>query len=226
MAKSSRSETNTFVVMCYGDSNTFGRKPGRKSLRFDEGVRWTCRLERQLNTDPSRKIRVTNEGVNGRYIDMENPDVESVAKFGSRNGWNDFRTTLENDVPDFVIVMLGTNEQRAAVAKTAEEIAVSLEKYADLARDFQVNTLFIPPPQIDVAKAEARSWGLGFSRKSILDHDELAQAIEKMSHKKCVQFFDATKNLVVGSDGIHLTAESNAEIATRIARYFEKIVLK
>ncbi len=212
--------------MCYGDSNTFGRKPGRESARFGEDVRWTCQLEHQLNAKLSRKIRIANEGLNGRYIDIESPDAEAVVKFGSRNGWAHFRTALENHAPDFVIIMLGTNEQRTVIAKTAEEIAVSLEKYADLAGEFQTNTLFIPPPQIDVAKAEARSWGLGFSRGSILDHDDLAQAIEKMSHKKCVQFFDATKNLAVGSDGIHLTAESHAKIAARLAGYFAKIVLE
>ena len=87
-------------ILCYGDSNTWGCKPGVLS-RFPADVRWTGVLASKLGGD----YRVIENGINGRSTVWDDP--ENMC----RNGISGLGYALYSSKPlDLVIVMLGTND--------------------------------------------------------------------------------------------------------------------
>jgi lysophospholipase L1-like esterase len=57
---------NAKVVLCYGDSNTWGRLPDR-SGRYAVDERWTGQLQKLLGDD----YYVIEEGLGGRTTDLD-----------------------------------------------------------------------------------------------------------------------------------------------------------
>ena len=56
-------------VLCFGDSNTWGYNP-KDGSRFSWEIRWTGRLQKELQGDG---IRVLEEGLCGRTTIFEDP---------------------------------------------------------------------------------------------------------------------------------------------------------
>ncbi len=55
-------------ILCYGDSNTWGYNPISKD-RYDENIRWTRVLARNLGAD----YEIIEEGLNGRTTVWDDP---------------------------------------------------------------------------------------------------------------------------------------------------------
>lgn len=110
-------------LLCYGDSNTWGLIPGTTG-RFSWEKRWTGMLQNRL---ADQKIRILEEGLCGRttvYQDVSRPN---------RNGLETLPFILETHRPiDAAIVMLGTNDCKAAYHATASEIAEGLKQCLEL----------------------------------------------------------------------------------------------
>lgn len=87
-------------ILCYGDSNTWGCRPGVLS-RFPEDVRWTGVLGNLLG----KGYNVIEDGINGRSTVWDDPENQC------RNGLTGLGYSLYRAKPlDLVIVMLGTND--------------------------------------------------------------------------------------------------------------------
>ena len=109
-------------ILCYGDSNTWGYISGSDHQRYGDDERWTKKLAKLLGDD----FEVIEEGLNSRTLISED---ERPGKEG-KNGYEYLMPCLDTHDPiDLVILMLGTNELKAAYNKTAKEIGEMLEEY-------------------------------------------------------------------------------------------------
>ena len=107
-----------YVVLCFGDSNTYGRDPKTKG-RFEHDVRWPGVLAKTLG----RGYHVIEEGLNGRTTVWDDP----VRGHQKRNGSMYLLPCLESHSPiDLLIVMLGTNDLKARFSVTAYDIGQSM----------------------------------------------------------------------------------------------------
>ena len=95
-------------IVCMGDSNTYGYKPGANlDGRYPKNVRWTGLLALD-------GYEVINLGVNGMAV----PARESF-------GW--IRNRLAREMPaDAILVMLGTNDVLLLIIALAASAAVSV----------------------------------------------------------------------------------------------------
>jgi lysophospholipase L1-like esterase len=104
------------VILCYGDSNTWGFDPVTKD-RFSPADRWTGVLAQMLGPG----YRVIEEGLSGRTTVWDDP-VEGLHK----NGRNYLLPCLESHMPlDLVVLMVGTNDLKKRFSVSAFDIAAS-----------------------------------------------------------------------------------------------------
>jgi lysophospholipase L1-like esterase len=107
------------VVLCYGDSNTWGYVPGSAGERFARDVRWPVRLARALGEE----WEVVAEGLNGRTATVESPVAEG------RNGLTYLLPCLHSHSPvDVVVVFLGTNDVSDRYTLSAADVAWSVRR--------------------------------------------------------------------------------------------------
>ena len=87
-------------ILCYGDSNTWGCRPGVLS-RFPKEIRWTGVIGNLLGEN----YNVIEDGINGRSTVWDDPQNQC------RNGLSGLGYSLYRAKPlDLVILMLGTND--------------------------------------------------------------------------------------------------------------------
>lgn len=100
-------------VLCFGDSNTWGYNP-KDGSRFSWEIRWTGRLQKELQGDG---IRVLEEGLCGRTTIFEDPLRQG------RRGTELFPVLLEtHGQPEFITLMLGTNDCKTVFSASADVI--------------------------------------------------------------------------------------------------------
>ena len=192
------------VVLCYGDSNTYGWIPGTGG-RFPRDVRWPGVLAAELGDG----WQVIEEGLGGRTTVFDDPILPG------RNG----RTYLEpcllsHDPLDVVVLALGTNDLKVRMAASAADIARGIALLAELALTFTPKVLVLGVPQLgplddrddEVAgaheKAErmrphVRTWTAQLGVE-LLELHELVSATDE--------------------DGFHLDAASHRTIGEAVAR--------
>jgi lysophospholipase L1-like esterase len=110
------------VILCYGDSNTWGfdieswdRAGPVGEARFPPGARWPGILAAELGAGH----RVAEEGLNGRTTVRDDP-YEGEHK----NGRRCLLACLESQAPiDAVVLALGINEVKERFSATAGDIA-------------------------------------------------------------------------------------------------------
>ena len=112
------------VVLCYGDSKTFGWIPGDLG-RFPRDVRWPGVLAAGLGDG----WRVIEEGLPGRTTVFEDP-----FRPGSMNGRTYLGPCLLTHEPvDLLVLFLGTNDLDPRYTVTAAEIASGVAVLVHLA---------------------------------------------------------------------------------------------
>ncbi|MGI9327147.1 MAG: GDSL-type esterase/lipase family protein, partial [Pseudomonadales bacterium] len=136
------------TILCYGDSNTWGRKPiaimGALE-RFDRDTRWTGVLARQLGAE----FQVIEEGLNSRTTVHDDP-IEGAHK----NGKTYLYPCLESHAPlDLVVLMLGTNDLKRQFSFSAFNVARGIRALLDTVASIapknggvKPQTLVIAPP--------------------------------------------------------------------------------
>ena len=101
------------VVLCYGDSNTYGSVPGGGD-RFPRDVRWPGVLAARLGDG----WHVVEEGLGGRTTVFDDPILPD------RNGKTYLLPCLLSHQPiDLVVVFLGTNDLKARFSASPADIA-------------------------------------------------------------------------------------------------------
>jgi lysophospholipase L1-like esterase len=189
------------TVVCYGDSNTWGRIP--KGGRYPRSVRWTGVLQKLLGDD----YEVVSEGVIGRtfvVVDPENP-------WGS--GITHLKLILRNNIPiDLMIVMLGTNDVKTMFELAPEDVAKYLQQTIDLIRTEDVkNILIVCPPDIVIPEGGIPDPRYIGSSEKI---KKLPKLFSEVAEKNGCGFLDAGKYITSSKiDGFHLESEAHVKLA-------------
>lgn len=217
ITRQTKAYLNRKVVLCFGDSNTFGQRPDSDE-RFDENTRWTCQLQR-LVTD---SFYVVEEGLGGRTVDRDRAGEDGFTK----NGWTYFQPCLRSHCPDVVIITLGTNDCQIQYEKTAPMIATSLEKYIDVARRSGASrVLLVAPAPIDSSKLLDPATGVSdrgtFDRHSVEISKILPVELRKVAEKHRVDYIDTSDYVSLGQDGLHWDEPSHARFAEAIAQWLD-----
>ncbi|MGZ6340999.1 MAG: SGNH/GDSL hydrolase family protein [Candidatus Limnocylindrales bacterium] len=192
------------VVLCYGDSNTYGADPAGGE-RFPPDVRWPGILRRGLGPGHT----VIEEGLNGRTTIWDDPYEPG------RNGRTYLLPCLLSHAPlDVIVLMLGTNDLKAIFRQKATEVARGASVLVDLILGSGCGpggsiprVLLIAPPHVD-ATGEAELWGFGDAAAESRRFGALYRRVAKGTGSA---FLDAGA-LVVPSplDGVHLDPPGHA----------------
>jgi lysophospholipase L1-like esterase len=208
----------TKVVVCFGDSNTWGAKPDG-SGRFAPHVRWTGVLQHALGPD----YKVIEEGLNGRTTNIDDTIEED------RNGRRHLPSRLESHRPfDAIVIMLGTNDLKWRNHRSAPDIAQSAAKLADLARRSMSGpdgsaprVLLMAPPATVVA-----GHGLdGLFEGAVEKSSRFAEEYEFWAGAVGVDFFDAGSVIASSTvDGIHFDPEDHTTLGNAVAVKIREMV--
>ena len=208
----------TKVVVCFGDSNTWGAKPDG-SGRFAPDVRWTGVLQRELGAD----YKVIEEGLNGRTTNIDDTIEED------RNGRRHLPSLLESHRPfDLIVIMLGTNDLKTRNNRNAADIAQSAAKLADLARRSMCGpdggapkVLLMAPPATVEAGHGLDALFVGSLEKS----KQFPQQYAFWADAIGAEFLDAGSVIVSSPiDGIHFDPEAHETLGRAVAAKVKAIL--
>lgn len=197
-------------ILCYGDSNTWGQKPGHTtSARYTSDIRWTGVLQNLLGEG----YEIIEQGLPGRTLNCGDLPV---------NGHTALPVILGSQQPlDLVIVWLGTNDLRYRYNHTGQELAVSLDNLLKSLRQQlgdSTQVLLICPPLI--LEDRAGSDFNGVTGKL----EVLPTAYQLTADKHSTGYLDLTHLIMPDlQDGVHLSPESHRIVGESI--YAEVIEL-
>ena len=163
-------------IMCFGDSNTYGYIP-ENGERYPWGVRWTSLLNEKLGYG---KYHIEEEGLCGRTTIFEDPLRDN------RNGSHMLPALLEtHQHADLIIVMLGTNDCKAAYGASAEMIGKGIEKIVGQIRGGAPDSkiLLISPIWLG-EKVWKPGYDPEFSEKSVAVSKHLAKVYRQIAEKE------------------------------------------
>lgn len=203
------------VILCFGDSNTWGYNP-QNGERFGPEIRWPGVLQAELDTNYS----IIEEGLNARTT-VFTDSVEGAVI--DRNGNHHLSILLESHRPiDLVAVMLGLNDLKYRFAASAFDIAQGAGELVQMIqcsrsgpRNQSPEVLLIAPPPV--------------KKLGILD-ELFAGAIEKsekfgklyawISQRLGCEFVNAGEIVEYDlADGIHLGATGHAAFGRYLASW-------
>ncbi len=135
-------------VLCFGDSNTWGRVPWSWwKQRYNEDVRRPCILQSKLGHD----FHIIEEWLSARTTVFDDPRPE----LPMRNGKQMLSVLLETHTPlDYVVVMLWTTDTKKMLWLSAEEITawmwelITLIKWAPIINGAKQPQIIIVAPLI------------------------------------------------------------------------------
>lgn len=202
------------TVLCFGDSNTHGTCP-MASLddiaRLAPDRRWTGHMARVIGSGWT----VIEEGHPGRTTLHDDP-LEGAHK----NGLRLLPALLESHRPiDLVVMMLGTNDLKTRFAVTPADIALSVEKLAQVIlasnagpRGAAPGLLLVCPPPVTEAGCLGAMFA-GGAEKSL----PVAGILAEIAARRGIAFLDAGVVAQVDPlDGVHLNALAHAKLGAAI----------
>ena len=217
------------VIVCYGDSNTWGYKPEKIQPkpgfnRFAYNERWTGKLQQLLGAD----YKVEEEGLNGRttaFDDPFNPDL---------NGMDYLGCCLAVKAPvDLLVIALGTNDTKEYFCASAHHIAMGLEELVLKALSGQYGPkgknpgiLIVSPPPL--GDSVAKRWtGEIFGKGSLEKSKALSKEYQKIAKNYHCHFLDMALHAEFNeADCVHLDEANHEKIARimhkEICGIFEK----
>jgi lysophospholipase L1-like esterase len=211
------------VILAYGDSLTYGSNPVPDGARHPHEDRWPTALELGLGG----AARVIAEGLGGRTTVHDDYFADA-----DRNGARLLPTILSSHEPlDMVIIMLGTNDLKPYLGRTAMEAANGVGRLIQITRahflgqdEAAPKIIIVAPPHLcatdhpemmvhfgeDAAIAESKRMG-GFYKLRA----ELYQ----------VDFFDAsTVAQPSPHDGVHLDAVNTRAIGEGLVPLVKQVL--
>lgn len=205
------------TIVCYGDSNTWGADPIGGG-RFDINTRWTGVLASELGAE----YRVIEEGLGGRTTIVDDPISPH------RNGLTYLMPCIESHRPfDLITIMLGTNDLKARLNRSASDIAESVCLLAETVRstscgvnNTRPKVLIISPPKVEGLTALAEMF-VGAEEKSA----HWAQLYEYFAGWAGADFLDAGQYIVSSpADGIHFEASEHIKLGKAVATKIRSIL--
>lgn len=201
------------TVLCFGDSNTWGRTPDRIG-RYASDVRWPGVVQDILGPN----YYVIEEGLGGRTIDLESPNGSG------RNGKVYFSPCFTSHSPvDILIIMLGTNDLKKHYKTNAITIKSSLSSLIDDAQTLDetgaLKIIVVSPihivadaPRFKEFYSEDFDGGAGDESKRV------STAIKTLCDQRKISYIDASICARAGEDGLHLDLESCKNLSLEIAK--------
>lgn len=208
----------TKVVVCFGDSNTWGAKPDG-SGRFAPDVRWTGVLQAELGAG----YKIIEEGLNGRTTNIDDTIEED------RNGRRHLPPLLESHRPfDLIVIMLGTNDLKQRNQRAAADIAESAAMLASIASKSlcgpdgaNPKVLLMAPPATVIAGHPLDALFVGALEKS----QQFPEQYTFWADAFGVEFLDAGSVIVSSSvDGIHFDAPDHQKLGKAVAAKVKAII--
>jgi lysophospholipase L1-like esterase len=197
------------TILCYGDSITWGSDPvdgGRHPREY----RWPNVLQEALGSD----VEVIADGLRGRTTGFD----EHLASC-DRNGVRILPTSLYTHAPlDLVIIMLGSNDMKPAIAGTALAAMQGMRRLVEIVKlnatrdgtDEPPAILIVaPPPLCETAHPEFAAMFAGGVEQSRM----LASFYSDLADVEGCGFFDAGSVAETSPlDGVHLDADNTRAI--------------
>lgn len=185
---------NTPVMLCFGDSNTYGYDPrGFSGDRYPEESRWVDILSEKSGW------MIKNAGQNGREI-PRNPLQFQQAEL-----------LIAQTSPSLFTVMLGTNDLLQGA--TAQEAASRMDEFLRHIRPGVAAILLIAPPPMKPGTWVTDQTLLKESRK-------LAETYQSLARKLHIFFVDAGQwNISLAFDGVHFTVSGHHAFAEGLWQY-------
>ena len=197
---------NERVVLCYGDSNTFGSSPGGGG-RFARDVRWPGVLAAELGAG----WHVVEEGLGGRTTVFDDPLLPY------RNGRDYLVPCLASHAPlDLVVLFLGTNDLKARLGATAVDIALGAGTLAEL-----VLANAAGPPRVLVLGLP-RLGDLGENAEEFAGAEEkaarLPHHLRAVTAELGVDLLELHERVAFSDvDGFHLDEDGHREVGKAVA---------
>ena len=204
------------IILCYGDSNTFGFNTWDCS-RFDEETRWTKLLNKNLGD----KYKVIEEGACNRtgFVDNDDGELYSAQKH--------FPKILNMyEQLDFIVLSIGTNDFQYKYNIEMETVETGLEKLISSAKQKTNNLIIIPPVILDTNILNG-PFKIYFNESSIKKSKIAGDIYKKVSQKYACTIFDINDFTLPSSiDGLHYDEESHKIIANKLSDLILKIAKK
>lgn len=204
---------NAKVVVCYGDSNTWGDDPNSEGRHLAD-VRWPGVLQINLGND----YEVVNEGLCGRTFVVEDP------KKTFRTGITHLRSILDTNEPiDIITVMLGTNDMKSTYNLLAEDISNHLEQTIQFIQKESPETNIIIICPSSVTNPMSRELDECLAQAPELSR-KLPPLYEEVAEKYGCLYLDASEFInLENTDGYHLSAEHHALLGNKVAEIVKTI---
>jgi lysophospholipase L1-like esterase len=203
------------VILCFGDSNTWGYNP-ENGTRFGPEIRWTGVLQTDLGTG----YTIIEEGLNARTTVFADP-VEGTRI--DRNGRNHLGILLESHRPiDLVIVMLGLNDLKRRLAVSAYDIAQGAGELVQIVQCSRSGPQNQAPEVLLIAPAPVKTLNnLGELFAGAVEKSQsFGRYYARISQGLGCQFINGAEVVEYDpSDGIHLGADSHAKFGRHLATW-------
>ncbi len=208
------------TVLCYGDSNTYGYVP-ETGMRYPKSVRYPGRLQMLLGEE----YAVIEEGCNGRTTIYDDP-ID-----GWKNGLDYLKPCLNSHKPiDIVILMLGSNDLKAAFHLSAAEIADGAGQLVEVIKEFTAEKQgFIPkiilvsPPEIGKDIKMSPFYG-AFYEEAIEESKKFPENYRNIAEKYGCVFFNAAEYIYPSeTDSLHLTPEGHKVLAEKLCEVVRRL---
>jgi lysophospholipase L1-like esterase len=207
------------VILCFGDSNTWGYDPIASSdSPFPKRHPWPKRWTGVCSEILGEGFRVIEEGQNGRTTVHEDPLMPNT------NGQVYLPSCLESHKPiDLVVVMLGTNDLKAKFNLSAKEIAAGAGLLVGLIQQSVAGlegqaprVLLVTPPLVeDPSKLPnlAEKFAGSFEKSRAFP-----EAYQEVASQLCCSFLNIQPAIKTSHvDGLHLEEGEHLKLGQLVA---------
>jgi lysophospholipase L1-like esterase len=212
------------AILAYGDSITYGSSPIIGGPRHAYEDRWPSVLEAGLGG----KVRVIAEGLGGRTTAHDDWYANA-----DRNGARILPTLLASHNPlDAVIIMLGTNDLKPFLGRTALEASYGIRRLIQVIRAHAATDGATPPRIVVVAPPHLSKTNV---HPEMMDHFGQDEAIaqsklfatyyKRRADEFGTAFFDAsTVAQPDPNDGVHLDARNTRAIGEGLVPVVKQVL--
>lgn len=207
-------------ILCYGDSNTWGCMP-ESFERYDFDVRWPGVMQQALGKD----YHIYENALNGRTTVFEDRIEEG------RNGRTGLESVLLQNAPlDVIILMLGINDCKIRFSQQPWDIAWGMDLLVQVIEKERPGPngsvpkiILVPPVPIGNSWGNSLHWTV-FDSDSRRKSRELAPIYQQIAARHHCLFFDPSKYVFAGADGIHLSQQDHFRFGTAMAAFIRDVV--
>ncbi|MBT9385285.1 SGNH/GDSL hydrolase family protein [Pseudooceanicola sp. CBS1P-1] len=217
--------SDSYSIMCFGDSLTWGWIPVPESVpttRYPFEQRWTGAMAGALGAG----YKVVEEGLSGRATAVDDPTDPRL------NGSRHLPTALASHLPlDLVILMLGSNDTKTIFRRTPFDIVTGMQLLIGqvMASAGAGGTTYPAPQVLVVAPPVMGKLEDPFFAEMFVGGREKTEALgplyESLAAFMKVHFLNAAEVIETdGVDGLHLSAQSNLKLGAAMARKVQEIL--